>query len=83
MNKLYLLIARYGMGGAAMDPIKPGSQKMPDFEELDDRMIAGHTSGPTLVIKTNLDPKNSTEDNPYYKNKTETDTEEFRDYFEE
>lgn len=66
-----------------MDPIKPGSKKLPDFEELDDRMIAGHTLGPTLVIKTNLDPENSTEDNPYFKNKAETDTEEFRDYFEE
>ncbi|KON88417.1 hypothetical protein AF332_17450 [Sporosarcina globispora] len=66
-----------------MDPIKPGSKKLPDFEELDDRMISKHTSGPTLVIKTNLDPKNSTEDNPYYKNKAESDTKEFRDFFEE
>ncbi|MBT2688755.1 hypothetical protein J7I93_11225 [Bacillus sp. ISL-47] len=66
-----------------MDPLKPGSKKMPDFEELDDRMIAQHTNEPMLVIKTNLDPKNSTEDNPYYQNKEETDTEEFRDYFEE
>ncbi|CAM3631931.1 hypothetical protein [Cytobacillus oceanisediminis] len=66
-----------------MEPLKPGSKKMPDFEELDDRMIAKHTNEPMLVIKTNLDPKDSTEDNPYYKNKEETDTEEFRDYFEE
>lgn len=66
-----------------MDPLKPGSKKMPDFEKLDDRMIAKHTNEPMLVIKTNLDPKDSTEDNPYYKNKEETDTEEFRDYFEE
>lgn len=66
-----------------MEPLKPGSKKMPDFEELDDRMIAKHTNEPMLVIKTNLDPKDSTEDNPYYQNKEETDTEEFRDYFEE
>jgi hypothetical protein len=66
-----------------MDPLKPGSKQMPDFEELDDRMIAKHTNEPMLVIKTNLDPKDSTEDNPYYKNKEETDTNEFRDYFEE
>jgi hypothetical protein len=36
-----------------------------------------------LVIKTNLDPEDSTVDNPYYKNKDLTDTKEFRDYFEE
>jgi hypothetical protein len=66
-----------------MDPLKPGSKQMPDFEELDDRMIAKHTNEPMLVIKTNLDPKDSTENNPYYKNKEETDTNEFRDYFEE
>ncbi|PWW31804.1 hypothetical protein DFO73_10158 [Cytobacillus oceanisediminis] len=66
-----------------MDPLKPGSKQMPDFEELDDRMIAKHTNEPMLVIKTNLDPKDSTENNPYYKNKEKTDTNEFRDYFEE
>ncbi|WP_066051513.1 hypothetical protein [Robertmurraya korlensis] len=66
-----------------MEPRKPGSDKLPDFEQLDDRVIAQHTEAPMLVIKTNLDPKDSTVDNPYYKNKNLTDTKEFRDYFED
>jgi hypothetical protein len=66
-----------------MEPNKPGSKKMPDFKELDDRLIADATSKPMLVIKTNLDPKDSTVDNPYYQNLGLTDTDKFRNYFEE
>ncbi|WP_026694324.1 hypothetical protein [Peribacillus kribbensis] len=67
-----------------MEPNEPGSKDLPDFNELNDRIIAERrTSGPSLVIKTNLDPGNSTEDNPYYKNEEETDTGEFRKYFED
>lgn len=56
---------------------------MPDFKELNDRVIADYNEGPTLVIKTNLDPKDATEDNPYYKNKAQTDKEAFLDFFKE
>ncbi|MBM7693826.1 hypothetical protein JOC77_003270 [Peribacillus deserti] len=67
-----------------MEPKEPGSKDLPDFNELNDRIIAERrTSGPTLVIKTNLDPDNSTEDNPYCQNKELTDTKEFRKYFED
>lgn len=66
-----------------MEPNKPGSKQLPDFKELDDRIIAEATSKPMLVIKTNLDPTDSTEDNPYYRNMGLTDTEQFRNYFEE
>jgi hypothetical protein len=66
-----------------MESKDPGSKKMPDFKELDDRLIADAPSKPMLVIKTNLDPKDSTVDNPYYQNLGLTDTEKFRDYFEE
>jgi hypothetical protein len=66
-----------------MDPIKPGSEKMPDFRELDDRLIAQHSSEPFLVIKTNLDPENSTIENPYYKNEKLTDRIAFESYFDE
>jgi hypothetical protein len=66
-----------------VEPRKPGSEKLPDFDQLNDRVIAQHTEAPMLVIKTNLDPKDSTENNPYYKNKEQTDTEEFREYFED
>lgn len=66
------------------EPSQPGSKKMPDFDKLDDRIIAEQrTSGPTLVIKTNLDPKDSTVDNPYYGNDKTTDIKEFRDFFED
>lgn len=65
-----------------MEPTKPGSNKLPDFDQLNDRMIAEPTEQPMLVIRTNLDPIDSTEDNPYYKNKQETNTKKFRDYFE-
>ena len=66
------------------EPTQPGSKKLPDFKELNDRLISERrTSGPTLVIKTNLDPKDSTVDNPYFQNDNKTDTESFRNYFEE
>ncbi|MDE3838941.1 hypothetical protein C0966_06065 [Bacillus methanolicus] len=66
-----------------MEPTKPGNKKLPDFDSLNDRIIVTHSSEPMLVIKTNLDPKDSTEDNPYYKNNSRTDTKAFRNYFEE
>ena len=73
------------IGGATMtEPSQPGSKKLPDFDKLTDRIIAEQrASGPTLVIKTNLDPKDSTVDNPYYENKNMTDKNEFRDFFED
>lgn len=66
-----------------MEPRKPGNEKMPDFDQLEDRMIAESPSGPMLVIKTNLDPKDVTENNPYYHNEKIKDPKEFKDYFEE
>ena len=72
------------IGGYKMtEPIQPGNKKLPDFKELNDRLITEQsTSGPTLVIKTNLDPKDSTVDNPYFQNVNKTDKKAFRDYFE-
>ncbi|UII55487.1 hypothetical protein LS684_17915 [Cytobacillus spongiae] len=64
-----------------MEPKKPGSEKMPDFDSLSDRVIAKGASQPMLVIKTNLDPTDSTEDNPYFKNESNSDIKAFRDYF--
>lgn len=61
---------------------KKDRNSMPDFDSLNDRLIAEHTAQPMLVIKTNLDPKDSTVDNPYYTNKELADTEKFRNYFE-
>jgi hypothetical protein len=61
---------------------KKKQKQMPDFDSLDDRIIAEPPSEPMLVIKTNLDPKDSTVDNPYYTNKSQADTKVFRDFFE-
>lgn len=66
-----------------MEPTNPGNNKLPDFKELNDRIIANRAPSPQLVIKTNLDPVDPTEDNPYYENAKLTDTEKFKDYFEE
>jgi hypothetical protein len=62
---------------------KPKNKKMPDFDKLSDRVIAEPTASPSLVIKTNLDPKDATENNPYYKGDDEKEDQEFRQYFEE
>jgi hypothetical protein len=66
------------------EPRQPGNKNLPDFKELNDRLIAERgTSGPTLVIKTNLDPKDSTVDNPYVQNEDKSDNSTFRDFFED
>lgn len=59
---------------------RKSNEQLPDFKELNDRIIAEPTSSPHLVIKTNLDPKDVTEGNPYH---TGTTDEDFLDYFEE
>lgn len=66
-----------------MEPQKPGNKNMPEFKQLSDRLIAKPPSGPMLVIKTNLDPKDATEDNPYFQKDGPTDREAFLNFFEE
>jgi len=66
------------------EPFQPGNKNLPDFNELNDRIIAENgTSGPTLVIKTNLDPKDLTVNNPYVQNEVKLDNEKLKDFFEE
>jgi hypothetical protein len=55
----------------------------PDFDSLDDRVIASMPSDPSLVIKTNLDPENVEEENPYFQKDNQRDPEKFKDYFKE
>ena len=62
-----------------MEKKNPGNNEMPDFKELNDRIIEESPSTPMLVIKTNLDPKSVGEDNPYYQEKN---SKEFEDFFE-
>jgi hypothetical protein len=70
-------------GGVLMEPQQPGNKKLPDFDQLNDRVIADSPSTPSLVIKTNLDSKDATENNPYFHDKKTKDSEEFKAYFEE
>ncbi len=66
------------------EPIQPGNKKLPDFNELNDRLIAEPSNtGPTLVIKTNLDPKDSTTENPYFQHDSKSSKKQFEDYFEQ
>jgi len=46
-------------------------------------MIADRPSSPMLVIKTNLDPKEPTEENPYYQEGETKNLKEFKEYFKE
>lgn len=65
------------------EPQRPGNKNIPDFKELDDRVIAERsTSGPVFVIKTNLDPEDSSIDNPYFKNVNDKNEEALKDFFD-
>jgi len=66
-----------------MEPQQTGNKKMPDFDQLNDRVILESTPTPMIVIKTNLDPKNVTENNPYYQDEEVKDPKAVKDYFEE
>jgi hypothetical protein len=66
------------------EPLQPGSENLPDFKELDDRVIAERsTSGPVLVIKTNLDPEDASVENPYFKNVNDKNSASLRDFFDD
>ncbi|TKC19395.1 hypothetical protein [Robertmurraya kyonggiensis] len=61
--------------------MKTNKKDIPDFRQLEDRVIANPSPEPMLVIKTNLDPKDSTENNPYLQNVAK-DKEEVKEFFE-
>jgi hypothetical protein len=71
------------LGGVIMEPRQPGNKHLPDFDQLNDRIIAESSHSPMLVIKTNLDPKEATEHNPYYHDKDVKSVKMIKDYFEE
>nr|WP_180994237.1 hypothetical protein [Bacillus sp. Marseille-P3661] len=59
------------------------NRNSPDFDQLNDRVIADSTSAPTFVIKTNLDPKNIKEENPYYnEHASPTEKEKLKEFFD-
>jgi hypothetical protein len=53
---------------------------LPDFDRLTDRIINEPSDEPMLVIKTNLDPKQVTEENPYTQGK-QTVSKTFETFF--
>jgi hypothetical protein len=61
--------------------ITKGSNGLPDFNQLNDRIIAEPSDTPSLVIKTNLDPKLPTENNPYIVDQNIKDEKKFNQYF--
>jgi ribosomal 30S subunit maturation factor RimM len=83
VHKLFFNNATYKMEVLKMEPKQPGNEKLPDFKEMTDRVIAEPAKGPQLVIKTNLDPSDATEENPYYQNDQIADSEQFKEYFKE
>lgn len=63
--------------------VKKNSNQIPDFDDLNDRVIAEASPSPTLVIKTNLDAKSVVEENPYYKSKaTNEEKEKLENFFD-
>ncbi|WP_102028441.1 hypothetical protein [Salirhabdus sp. Marseille-P4669] len=61
-----------------------GVNQLPKFDDLTDRLISEGNEQGTISMKTNLDPKDPIEDNPYFdKNKTYTKEEldKFRNFF--
>lgn len=66
-----------------MEPKLTGNKQMPDFNKLTDRIIAEKSPEPTIVIKTNLDPKDPTENNPYFRQNQIKNPEEFKEFFDE
>ncbi|MDL4839783.1 hypothetical protein [Aquibacillus rhizosphaerae] len=63
---------------------KENKQKnLPDFDSLDDRLIAEPSTSPRIVAKTNLDVKSVKDENPYARNKiNDTDKRLFNEFFE-
>jgi|GraSoiStandDraft_51_1057287.scaffolds.fasta_scaffold5463528_1 hypothetical protein len=66
-----------------MEPQQPGNKKIADFAQLNDRIVLESTPTPMIVIKTNLDPKDVTENNPYYQDDDVKNPKAVKNYFEE
>ena len=61
-----------------------GNEKMPNFDHLNDRVIADGTAKPSFSMRTNIDSKGVLEENPYFdktKNYSEEELEKFKKFF--
>ncbi|WP_141433902.1 hypothetical protein [Bacillus sp. 03113] len=60
-----------------------GKNDIPDFKELNDRIIAEPSKGPFIAIKTNLDSSGE-KDNPYASEQvSDEENEKLHEYFED
>lgn len=60
-----------------------GNKEMPDFKELNVRIIAEEPKGPFFAIKTNIDTQ-GVKDNPYATEKASPEQEEkLQQFFED
>ena len=66
-----------------MEKHTPGNKKMPNFNQLTDRIIAEPSKGPFIVMKTNLDNNSIEEENPYFEVAKEEDKPTLREFFED
>jgi hypothetical protein len=63
--------------------VEKGKKELPDFKQLDDRIIAEPSQGPFFEVKTNLD-KPVTDDNPYISSETSNEEiEKIKRFFED
>ncbi|WP_425383152.1 hypothetical protein [Rossellomorea oryzaecorticis] len=63
--------------------MEKGKKELPDFKQLDDRIIAEPPQGPFFEMKTNLDTPESS-DNPYISSETSDDeVEKIKRFFHE
>jgi hypothetical protein len=63
--------------------MEKGKKELPDFKQLDDRIIAEPPQGPFFEMKTNLDTTESS-DNPYISSETsEDEVEKIKRFFDE
>ncbi|MBP1932226.1 hypothetical protein [Ammoniphilus resinae] len=47
--------------------------KTPDFDQLNDRIIAEAPKGPLIGMRTNLDPENPEAFDPYHRNEKKSE----------
>ncbi|WP_175986809.1 hypothetical protein [Bacillus sp. Marseille-Q1617] len=63
--------------------MEKGKKELPDFKQLDDRIIAEQPQGPFFEMKTNLDTPKSN-DNPYISSETSNEEiEKIKRFFDE
>jgi hypothetical protein len=63
--------------------VDKGNKDMPDFNELNDRVIAEEPKGPFFAIKTNMDTQ-GVKDNPYATEKASPEQEgKLQQFFED